>query len=220
MEQQRIEVLHDKYHGRPIAVLGGGPSLPDDLKALPDDTILIAVKDHAFRLVVPDYWVFNDKPEKRANLFETINKYPEIPRLSIWQNHSSFTYGRGATLWDGGFSSTTATWLACYMGGDPVILCGMDCYQGDMAYFYRAKMGRSVEHPVMYFPLVNHRSAWRGAFYHCPHSDRIKVASGPLVAIFGAYQNNTKVLARTGDNVNVWARTYQMARMTRNAETF
>ena len=89
--------------------------------------------------------------------------------------------GAGWTPWIGEYSSSLATWLACWLGCEPVLLCGMDCYQGqrspdadprDLAYTY---------------PLEQHLKFWRQAFERCPHAERIRAMSGPLVEVFGKY---------------------------------
>lgn len=43
-----LSKFRNKYQGIPAAILGGGPSLPEDLKRVPDNAILIAVNYHAF----------------------------------------------------------------------------------------------------------------------------------------------------------------------------
>jgi hypothetical protein len=88
--------------------------------------------------------------------------------------------------WDGGFSSTLATWFALWKGFDPVILCGMDCYQGAEKYCHPRP---GFYHPVFDTPLENHLRAWRLAFKKCPHPERIRAMSGPLAQVFGAYES-------------------------------
>jgi hypothetical protein len=89
----------------------------------------------------------------------------------------------GIPYWDGGFSASLATWLACYLECDPVLLCGMDCYQGEQKYFYP----NDFCHPAQNYPLENHLEAWRPALRYCPSSWRIKAVSGPLMEIFGKW---------------------------------
>lgn len=175
-----VAELKGKYFGRPAAVLGGGPSLVEDLKRLPKDTILIAVNNHALHFSDPEYMVFMDIPgDQTPDLAEAVRNFTG---LRVSQTPLSDIYIRSEKYWDGGFSSTLATWFACYLGCDPVILCGMDCYQGEVKYAYPRP---DFYHPCMDAPLENHLNAWRPALLNCPYPYRIKAMSGPLVQIFG-----------------------------------
>lgn len=180
----KIANLQDKFPNRPAAVLGGGPSLPADLARLPENTILISVNDHALHFCNPDYLVFCDIPNAQIvpELAVAVDAFPgtkvsHLPLSDVDLN--------GAAYWDGGFTSTLATWFALYIGCNPVILCGMDCYQGEVKYCHPRP---DFYHPVFDFPLENHLRAWEPAFTHCPHSERIRAMSGPLMMLFGAYK--------------------------------
>ena len=86
--------------------------------------------------------------------------------------------------WRGNVSSTTATWLALWMGCDPVILCGMDLYQGDVKHCHEPHM----DAPAFYYPLADHLRTWQEeAKASVPHPERIRVMSGPLTHLFGSY---------------------------------
>jgi len=69
---KKMSKFKNKYAGRPAAVLGGGPSLPDDMKKLPKGCLLIAVNYHAFYLCKPDFMVYNDFPESNPLLLEAV----------------------------------------------------------------------------------------------------------------------------------------------------
>jgi hypothetical protein len=69
---------------------------------------------------------------------------------------------------------------------NPVILCGMDCYQGEVMYCHPRP---DFHHPVFDAPLEAHLERWRQAFSACPHPERIRAASGPLVDVFGAFES-------------------------------
>jgi uncharacterized Rossmann fold enzyme len=174
----------DKYKGRPAAVLGGGPSLPDNLKQLPSDTVLIAVNNHALHFCQPEFMVFMDIPNAQE-FPELAHAIETFSGTLISQTPLSDVNIKLEKYWDGGFTSTLATWFGIYLGCDPVILCGMDCYQGEVKY---AHPRPDFYHPSMDAPLKDHLNAWRPALEHCPHPERIKAMSGPLVEIFGAYQ--------------------------------
>jgi len=165
------------------AILGGGPSLSDDLKRLPKDCVLIAVNDHALHFCNPDYLVFMDIPNPQI-LPELAVAVETFSGIKVSTTPLSDVNLHGLTYWDGGFTSTLATWFALHLGCDPVILCGMDCYQGEVKYCHPRP---DFYHPVFDFPLENHLNAWAGAFEHCPHPERIRAMSGPLVSLFGEY---------------------------------
>ena len=60
--------LKDSHTGQPAAILGGGPSLPLDLKRIPAGALLFSVNNHALQLTRADYLVFRDSPEKFPGL--------------------------------------------------------------------------------------------------------------------------------------------------------
>jgi hypothetical protein len=165
------------------AILGGGPSLPSDLKRLPEDCVLISVNDHALHHCTPGYLVYMDNHwEKCPELKQAIDTFKGVIVSPFADSHITLPKGQ---WWDGGFTSTLATWFACWMGADPVILCGMDCYQGEIKYCHPRP---DFYHPVFDFPLENHLRAWRFALKRCPNPHVIKAMSGPLVEVFGRYE--------------------------------
>jgi hypothetical protein len=88
--------------------------------------------------------------------------------------------------WIGHYSSNLAAWLGLWMSCNPVILCGMDCYQGEKKYFYET----SRDAPVFHYPLEMHVRPWiEEAAAMCPRATRLRAMSGPLVEVFGAYHD-------------------------------
>ena len=87
-------------------------------------------------------------------------------------------------VWTGFFSSNTATWFALWLGCDPVILCGMDCYQGPIKH-----CPPSTYHPPMFeYPLDFYTRPWsEDCRKSVPNPERIRVMSGPLKDIFPVY---------------------------------
>ncbi len=178
-----ISELENRHKGQPIAVLGGGPSLPDDVGRLPAGCVMIMVNYHAVRILRPDYMVFMDSPSNIEISIDTYYNFkgPRISQLTNWSD-----YILDVPYWDGGISSSLATWLACYMGGNPVLLAGMDCYSQKKPYFYEDK--RLLNHPCFDYPLENHLKAWQPAQDKCPNSHVIRAVSGPLIEMFGRYK--------------------------------
>ena len=176
-----MSALKDRYPGRPAAVLGGGPSLPGDMARLPKGCVLIAVNYHALLLCKPDYMVFNDEPESDPILERAVKHFPAV-RVSPGK-HSDVRFD--VAVWTGFYSSNTAAWLACWLGCDPVILCGMDCYQGERVYFHEY----SHDAPCFHYPLDHHVRPWvEDGRNLLPHVERVRAMSGPLVNVFGAYE--------------------------------
>lgn len=165
------------------AILGGGPSLPSDIAKLPKGCVLIAVNNHALHHCKPQYLVHMDNDFEKAHELGEALKIFEGTVVSPFEN-SGVKLPKGE-WWDGGFSSTLATWFALWRGWEPVILCGMDCYQGDVKYCHPRP---DFYHPCFDDPLENHLRAWRLALKKCPNPERIKAMSGPLVEVFGKYE--------------------------------
>jgi hypothetical protein len=191
----KMSRLKDRYLGRPAAVLGGGPSLPGDLERLRDcfgrknaalamtqkKPILIAVNWHAFGLCKPKYMVYNDRPQDGPELARAIREH----WATLVSPDPSSDILFDVPVWTGFYSSNTAAWFGLWLGCDPVILCGMDLYQGKRMYWH----AYSHDEPNFHYPLDFHLRPWveeaRGS---CPHPERLRAMSGPLVDVFGAYQ--------------------------------
>jgi len=182
----RMSKLQDRYKGRPAAVLGGGPSLPTDLARVPKGALLIAVNYHAFKLVQADFMVYNDHPESDPRLLEAVESLKTVKVSADPTSDILFD----VPVWTGFYSSNTAAWFALWLGCDPVILCGMDCYQGDKVYFH----DYSHDVPTFHYPLEHHLRPWQeDGLNLLPHVERLCVMSGPLINIFGSFQGSEVV---------------------------
>lgn len=175
--------LQSKWEGKgiPAAVLGAGPSLPRDLARLPDTCVNISVNYHALKIVRCTFMVYNDQPENDPEMLEAIRDQSVIKVSPEPSSDILFD----VPVWTGFYSSNTAAWFALWIGFDPVILCGMDLYQGDKKYFHPTD--RDV--PCFHYPLDHHIRPWvEDGQNLLPHPERLRVMSGPLVPIFGQYQ--------------------------------
>lgn len=176
-----MSALKDMHAGRPAAILGGGPSLPADMLKLPKDCVLIAVNYHAFYHCLPHYMVYNDHPASDPELLAEVKRGRAI-RVSPDQT-SDIRFD--VDVWTGFYSSNTAAWLALWMGCNPVILCGCDCYQGEQVYCHPTER----DAPTFHYPLDHHLRPWQEeARARCPHPERLTAMSGPLSNIFGLYE--------------------------------
>jgi hypothetical protein len=175
-----LSTLKDTYTGKAAAVLGGGPSLVADLRRLPKGCLLIAVNQHALYYRKATYMVYNDRPEDGAGLAQAIREHKAI--LVSPDPTSDIEFD--VPVWTGFYSSNTAAWFALYLGCNPVILCGMDLYQGKQVYCH------PVDHdePQWHYPLEHHLRPWVEEGKNLlPHVERLKAMSGPLVNVFGKY---------------------------------
>ncbi len=175
----------DRYVGRTAAVLGGGPSLPGDVARLPKGCLLIAVNYHAFQLAgcEPDFMVYNDYPESDPILAKAVRESKAI-RVSP---HPSTDVQFDVDVWTGFYSSNTAAWFALWIGCNPVILCGMDCYQGERVYFHEY----THDSPAFHYPLDDQLRPWKeDGKNRLPHLWRLRVMSGPLTSVFPPYEAN------------------------------
>lgn len=187
-----ITLLKEKHGSAPVAILGGGPSLPNDLKRLPDNAVLIGVNHHYTKLTAAQYCVFMDHPKpygnNEFNLINTLATLNDTIKISQYIQYSDYVLD--ANFWDGGFSSTLATWLGSYISSGPVLLCGMDCYQNGN-YFYKlsSEMKKLLSTRPQYKNGIEpHLKAWRPALTHIEKPERIKAMSGPLIELFGGYE--------------------------------
>lgn len=178
----KMSELQDLLKGTPAAVLGGGPSLPADMAKLPAGCILIAVNEHAERICSPDFMVFKDLPENHPELLQVIRGTKAV---KVSENAAYSDVEIDCPIWSYCYSSTLGAWLALHLGCDPVIMCGMDCYQGREPYFHPV----DYEVPAVGMGLDAHLRPWiEEGKNKLPHVERLKVMSGPLVGVFGQYK--------------------------------
>jgi len=178
----KMSELQDLLHKTPAAVLGGGPSLLTDMEKLPPGCILIAVNEHAERICKPDFIVFKDLPENHPELLNVLNTTKAV---KVSENAAHSDVEIDCPIWSYCYSSTFAAWFGLHLGCNPVILCGMDCYQGKQPYFH--EWDQPV--PAMGMMLDDHLRPWKEEGVNkLPHLERLKVMSGPLVGVFGQYK--------------------------------
>lgn len=181
MSKILLSSLKDKFMGRPAAILGGGPSLPSDIAKLPKDCLMIAVNYHGFYHAKHiDFMVYNDTPETNPLQLKAVQEHKSIHVSPEPTSDVIFD----VDVWTGFLSSNTAAWFALYLGCDPVILCGMDCYQGKIKHcppsdYYNEMFDQ---------PLDFYTRPWKEeGFHRLPNLDRLRVMSGPLTTLFPAY---------------------------------
>jgi len=143
--------------------------------------------------------VYNDQPESDPRLLEAVLGAKEINH----EGHEGYE-GKGFStaailvspepssdiefdvpVWTGFYSSNTAAWFGLWLGCDPVILCGMDLYQGEIKYFHPY----TIDVPCLHYPLEDHVRPWvEEGRALLPHVERLRAMSGPLGRVFGLYE--------------------------------
>ena len=181
MTQIKLSEMKGKHAGRAAGVLGGGPSLPEDMKRLPKECLLIAVNYHALHYCEPTYMVYNDEPKTNPLMEQAVLEHRVI---HVSPEPTSDVLFDVPNVWTGFFSSNTAAWFALWLGCDPVILCGMDCYQGKVKHCPPS----TYHSPMFDMPLDFYTRPWsEDCRNSVSHPERLRVMSGPLVDLFGAY---------------------------------
>lgn len=174
--------LHDQHKGRPVAIIGGGPSLPSHVEGLPADTIYMGVNRHGHHArdegLIPrvDYCVHLDKA-----LARTLAAL-DVPVISSFVEYADYWFAKQSDALDEGFTPSTAVWLALFMGASEVILCGMDCYTGT-TYWHDADATSSGSLQ----PLNRHLNGWKRVLDKCPNAERISTMGGPTSRLFPLY---------------------------------
>lgn len=162
------------HAGETCAVLGGGVTLPADLRAIPKVDILIGVNQHS--LVLPiDYVCFLDK-----HMWDYVGEFRDIKKVTSL-NHWN---GRGDVIHAGeapviGFSGALAVWVAHEMGFEKIYVCGMDQYQDRDGREYWWEGPQSVM-KVRHATARNDLSRWRDFLNSLEYKERIEFVSGRL----------------------------------------
>lgn len=178
--------------GRDTAlVLGGGPSIDGDFDLVMNgcDPWIVSVKQHgliylAQQGMASDACCFLERPGSAGQdgLRVALLMSPGLYLISPFDGWSHVRIDE--PWWNGGFSSSLAVWFACAAGFERVLVGGMDCYQGVRKYWYDRP---GYCHPSIHSSIDDNLSAWRPALERCPHSERIRAVSGPLVEVFGRW---------------------------------
>lgn len=174
------DLYQHTYHA--VAVLGGGPSLPDDMSKLPDNCLHISCNHHAFRVCHPDYMVFLDSPDhistKNSPKFQDLTRDCPCVRISPNLDYTDYyTINQFPKILNPlGDTGMFGAWVACYITSGPVYLCGMDVKRDGQEHFYEDKTPTSWGGTH----YTNKLKKWAQVFKHCEKPERITAISGPL----------------------------------------
>jgi len=162
-----IDRLRGKHAGRCAIVLGGGPSLPKQLKNKPDNAVVFGVNSHASKIIDCDYIVYNDEMT-----FQTV-KGLRGRKISRWRHDIVQEASIGV------ISGICALRAAQMMGCWPIVLMGFDCYE-NKGYFWN--LGAKLLGNTM--PVQKHVNYWK-------KEDKrgVYAADGPLKEVFEMAKN-------------------------------
>jgi hypothetical protein len=175
--QRHKNAWHEGHEGRSFKGREGKTITPSPSSG---EWVLIAVNYHAWQFVAPHYMVYNDPPAHDPEMEAEVARH----RTVLVSSDPSSDVKYDVEVWQGFFSSNTATWLALWLGCAPVVLCGMDCYQGEVKYLHPWK-----DQASHHMPLNELIRPWREEGRHkLPGwNGKVRAASGPLRSIFGEW---------------------------------
>lgn len=191
--QRLISSLFHNWYGQPILVIAGGPSVADDLPKLDiTPACVISANDHGFRqrrfpitLVVngdKKHMTAPDKPHMNDYLRAFTSKYG-----GAIVNKFSFADYR---LGDWNFASNSgdlAVAVACALGGNPVIVTGIDRWNTGRRYFHDGSKAPAPPRVKRKYvkPTPDDRSVALGDF--CRGAN-VRPMSGPMTLAFPVYR--------------------------------
>jgi|GEM_PF-3652270 len=139
-EMKLLSDLAGLYTGKPILVIGGGPSAAHDLQRIPRDlpACVISANGHGFKqtrfkvdyVVSVDFFFGSTGIPMREYLAKATGK--ELVHINRW----SWADYRVPEFTFNGDSGQTAVAVAVMLGGFPVIAVGLDGYGGARRYFW------------------------------------------------------------------------------------
>lgn len=173
-----VAVLKGTMTGRIVALLGGGPSLPSDLKTISHlEPYLIGVNHHAQLNGHPcDAIVFFDDPRQTNSLAAAAKDAPVV--VTPYGDYA--THLLDVKYVNYGMTAGLGVWLANYMGADAVYLCGMDCYTGATTYFYQKGQSEVQD--------LDAQLTWWKKLQEQIDGVKIYSVSGPLTDVFVPYK--------------------------------
>lgn len=174
------ELIHTQI-GRPGVAMGGGVSLPEQAARAPAGAVFVSANQHGCFLRPCDYIVACDDlsvrgfkhPDGRTVRIRDLATKIISSRRSMADYHVVNTPVNN--------SGMVAAWALWAMGCAPVLLAGMDCFQGG-TYFH----DRGGKSSGTHLQLVHHLNKWRKLRAAIPAAP-LRSLGGPLLELFPAY---------------------------------
>lgn len=121
-----VSSLSDIHKGRPAVVMGGAPSLPEALRRCPDNAVYISANQHGAMLRKVDYIFYTDRVHQSTNApMRLMLKRYGVPLVGPQPDAD---YVMETTIEAN--SGIRAILFAEILGCDPVIVVGIEMYQG------------------------------------------------------------------------------------------
>lgn len=167
--------FRNKHIGQSCAILGGGVSLPTDLRSIPQVDCLIGVNNHAIILPL-DYLVFLDR--EMWKYIENVDGCYKVSSLAKWKSRSDFIHCVESPII--GFSGALAVWFADQLGFKTIYVCGMDQYQERSGREYWWQAVHCEPFKPTHVSARDDLSKWREFLLTLQHPERVFFVSGRL----------------------------------------
>ncbi len=185
MQRLVTELLH-RWAGRPILVIGGGPSVLRDLPLLKErPACVISANEHAFKQQYFHVDLVTNVDKRHCLLKEPMEKILRPYGVPIVNRHTWADY-RLPDWTMAGNTGMQAIALAALLGASQVIVTGIDMWQGGRVYFY--DRGAKAPKPKAPKSAMKRRSKEKVApLKHFCAGAHIRPMSGPLTQWFKQY---------------------------------
>lgn len=186
--QKLISDLFDRWAGKPILVIGGGPSVAEDLPRLAaaPPACVISANDHgAHQKQFPvDLYVNCDKIHCALKIpMENILRPLGAPLVN---KHSWADY-RLADWPALGNTGLTSVAVAAALGGNPVIVTGLDFWQGGRRYFHKPDEASRRLQKKPAFTIARHARKKLEVLVKFVEGANIRPMAGPLCSFWPKY---------------------------------
>lgn len=182
MQRLMRELIH-AHAGRPAVIVGGGESVQEQLLRCPDTAIHISANQHGCLARACDYIFCADAIEDKVFTRSDKSLYTlrvfGVPIISPRPSADYWLFDQTLAS-----SGVMAAWCAWVMGCAPIILVGMDCYQGGTYWHDKSALssGRGI-------PLHRHIARWTALLNQAP-GGQFRSMGGPLVGLMRLYDTH------------------------------
>jgi hypothetical protein len=156
-----VSDLYGRHRGRPILIIGGGPSTPASFEKIrgDHDWLIIGANAHAYKLGLTPTYVFckdDVSTETKLPMEPTVRR----PGVEVIGRHFWCDYR--CQRWPiTGNSGQMAIAVAALMGGCPIVPLGLDGFQNDTVYFHSEQPEKNVSlgRPIGYWEARHNKMA-------------------------------------------------------------
>lgn len=188
--QHLVSALFDRWAGQPILVIGGGPSVNKDLPALVEAGVrpacVISANDHG-----KEQNFFPVDLAVNVDKMHCLKKCPMEPLMRAMGvpviNKHSWADFRLADWTFAGNTGLTAIAVAAALGGNAVIVTGIDMWHGGRLYFHDGSTPKPHKLRHMKPGLTKHDQMRLAPLRDFTRGANIRPVSGPLTAFFPVF---------------------------------